>query len=195
MLNLYKKYLIIPFLLLACYSCKPHLPVQDRFEGSELSKLWDTSRFEKKDVKIQSAIAQSGHGAIAITLHTGDKYEGGNDSSLVSERAELMEARSLVSKEDNSYEYAFSMFIPANFPIVPTRLVLAQWKQYCEKEQCSDDSPVLALRYSNGILQITIQIGPHRNAFYQTQEDIRNKWTSFRFQTRFSRTSNGYIKG
>lgn len=195
MINHLKKSILLALLFLICYGCKPRLPVQDGFDDNQLSKLWDTSRFEKQDVKIQSAITHNGHGAACITLHTGDKYEAGNDSSLVSERAELMEARSLVSKEDNSYEYAFSMFIPADFPIVPTRLVIAQWKQYCEKEQCSDDSPVLALRYTSGILQITIQIGPHRNVFYQTQQDIRNKWTNFRFQTKFSRTTNGYIKG
>lgn len=190
-----KKYILLALLFMICYGCTPRFPVQDGFENNRLSKLWDTSRFEKQDIKIQSVVTHSGHGAVAITLHTGDKYEAGNDSSLVSERAELMEARSLVSKEGNSYEYAFSMFIPDNFPIVPTRLVLAQWKQYCEKEQCSDDSPVLALRYASGILQITIQIGPHRKVFYETHDDLRNNWTSFRFQTRFSRTRNGYVNG
>lgn len=192
---LYKRYFVVLFLLLVSYGCQPRLPVHDGFEDTSLSKIWNTSRMVAGAVKIQSAIKLSGHSAAAITLHMGDKYEAGNDSSLVSERAELTEARSLVSKEDNSYEYAFNLFIPGNFPIVPTRLVLAQWKQDCNQEKCSDDSPVLALRYTKGILQITIQIGLHRNVFYQTQQDIRNKWIRLRFQTRFSRTNNGYIKG
>jgi hypothetical protein len=155
--------------------------------------LWDTSRFVKGAVTMQSKIVKSGHSAAKITLNQGDKYEAGNDSSLVSERAELLEAQKLASKEYSGYEYAFSMFIPADFPIVPTRLVIAQWKQYCKQEICSDDSPVLALRYTKGILQITIQTGAHREVFYETKGDIRNKWLSFRLQTNFSRTQNGYV--
>jgi hypothetical protein len=41
------------------------------------------------------------------------------------------------------------MYLPSDFPIVPMRLVVAQWKQYCGGDSlpCSDDSPVLAVRY------------------------------------------------
>jgi hypothetical protein len=144
---------------------------------------------------MQSAIVHQGHGTIKITLHEGDRYEAGNDSSKVSERDELAEARNLVSKEHNSYEYAFSMFIPADFPIVPTRLVIAQWKQKCDNEAiCGDDSPVLALRYVNGVLFITIRTGAHDQTVYRATQDIRNKWTNFRFQTNFSRTDNGFVR-
>jgi hypothetical protein len=194
MIPLHLKYLIsIPLLFIGSY-CAAQLPVHDGFEGTALSKLWDTSRFVKGAVIIQSGVVKSGQSALKITLNQGDKYEAGNDSSLVSERAELLEEKRLVSKEYAGYEYTFSMFIPADFPIVPTRLVIAQWKQYCKQEICSDDSPVLALRYNNGILQITIQTGAHREAFYETKVDIRNKWISFKFQTIFSRTNNGYVK-
>ena len=186
-------HIIIILLLLSCTS-KAQLPVHDDFESRELSKIWDTSRLVISAISFQSAIVHTGHGAIKITLHEGDRYEAGNDSSKVSERDELLEARKLVSKEHSSYEYAFSMFIPADFPIVPTRLVIAQWKQKCNAPQCDDDSPVLALRYTKGVLQITIQTGPERTVVYQTKEDIRNKWTNFRFQTNFSRTDNGVVK-
>jgi len=171
------------------------LPVRDDFEGRNLSKLWDTSRFAKGAVVMQSLIVKSGHGAAKITVQTGQKYEAGNDSSKVSERAELLEARKLVGRENNTYEYAFSMFIPTDFPIVPTRLVIAQWKQKCDKEeQCGDDSPVLALRYTNGILQITIQTERSRTVMYQTTGDIRGKWIDFKFQTNFTRANTGFIK-
>jgi Polysaccharide lyase len=195
MLPLNLKYLISIPLLFTSFCCAAQLPVHDDFEGTTLSKLWDTSKFVKGAVIMQSKIVKSGQSAAKITLNQGDKYEAGNDSSLVSERAELLEAEKLVSKEYSGYEYAFSMFIPSDFPIVPTRLVIAQWKQYCKQEICSDDSPVLALRYTKGILQITIQTGAHREVFYQTKgDDLRNKWISFKFQTNFSRTANGYVK-
>jgi hypothetical protein len=186
-------YWFLPVLLFSL-KATAQLPVQDGFEGRDLSKLWDTSRFEKGAVVMQSQIVKSGHGAAKITVQTGEKYEAGNDSSKVSERAELLEARTLVGRENNTYEYAFSMFIPTDFPIVPTRLVIAQWKQYCGKEQCSDDSPVLALRYTNGILQITIQTERSRKVMYQTNGDIRGKWIDFKFQTNFIRTNTGFVK-
>jgi len=187
--------LFLMTLLLLSLKAMAQLPVLDGFEGRDLSKLWDTSRFEKGAVVMQSQIVKSGHGAAKITVQTGQKYEAGNDSSKVSERAELLEARKLVGRENNTYEYAFSMFIPADFPIVPTRLVIAQWKQKCDKEeQCGDDSPVLALRYTNGILQITIQTERSRKVMYQTTGDIRGKWINFKFQTNFTRTNTGFVK-
>ena len=171
------------------------LPVHDDFEGNKLSSLWDTTRLEMRSVTMQSAVVHNGHGAVKITVRTGDKYEAGNDSSKVSERDELIEARKLIGKENNSYEYAFSMFIPADFPIVPTRLVIAQWKQKCDQEAlCGDDSPVLALRYVSGVLQVTVRTGIHDIVVYETKKDMRNKWTSFRFQTHFTRTDSGFVK-
>jgi len=186
-------FVIIACLLLLSFNAKAQLPVSDGFESKTLSRLWETDKFEKTAVNIQQQIVHSGQSALKITLHEGDKYEAGNDSSKESERAELTEARKLVSKEGNRYEYAFSMFIPKDFPIVPTRLVIAQWKQHCGQGICEDDSPVLALRYSSGIFQITIQTGPKKNVFYETKEDIRGKWLNFKFQTRFTRTDSGYI--
>jgi hypothetical protein len=93
------------------------------------------------------------------------------------------------------YEYAFSQYLPADFPIVPTRLVLAQWKQYCNgREACSDDSPIVAVRYSSGILPITRQAGPHREPLYETRERIPGRWLDYRFQLRFSRRDNGIVR-
>jgi hypothetical protein len=188
------RYILTVCMLFISYVATAQLPVADGFEGKTLSKLWDTTRLVPTALSIQRQIVHSGHSALKITLHEGEKYEAGNDSSKESERDELMEARKLVGKEGNSYEYAFSMFIPKDFPIVPTRLVIAQWKQYCGQGICEDDSPVLALRYSSGALQVTIQIGPHRNVFYETKDDIRGKWINFKFQTRFTRTDTGYVK-
>jgi hypothetical protein len=66
----------------------------------------------------------------------------------------------MVSKEDMTYEYSFSDFIPSDFPIVPIRLVIAQWKQDCSgNAPCDNDSPVVAVRYVSGVLRITRQTG------------------------------------
>src|SRR4051794_37710206 len=96
-------YHIIIVLLLLSYTSKAQLPVHDDFESHSLSKIWDTSRLVISAISFQSAIIHNGHGAIKITLHEGDRYEAGNDSSKVSERDELLEARTLVSKEYTGY--------------------------------------------------------------------------------------------
>jgi hypothetical protein len=98
-----------------------------------------------------------------------------------------MEARGLVSTERTTYEYAFSMFFPESFPIVPMRLVIAQWKQYCpESKVCSDDSPVLAIRYMSGAIRITQDIGKKFIVLREEKGEFRDRWLDFRVQVRFS---------
>ena len=168
--------------------------VYDGFETSHLSKIWSTDRMEIKSFGIQSDIVRKGKSAVKITLRTGDKTEAGTATSATSERDELLEDKSLVSVEGLKYEYKFSMFLPETFPIVSTRLVIAQWKQYCPSGQpCSDDSPVVAIRYQSGELFITLQTDSGKVKLYSLKDEIRNKWLDFKFQIRFSKQNNGEI--
>lgn len=173
------------------------LDVYDGFESAKLSNLWSTDRFEPGAVTLETNIVRAGRSAAQITLQTGEKFEAGANGGKDSERAELLETRKLVSREKVAYEYSFSEFFPTNFPIVPTRLVVAQWKQYCggDDKPCWDDSPVLKLRYASGKLQVVHQTGPHDATLFETTEDLRGKWTDFKFQIRFTTNSNGFIKG
>lgn len=169
--------------------------IYDGFEGPSLSKIWDATRFVAGAVRIQGAVVRTGRGAAEITVHAGDAFEAGIGGNSDSERAELMEARSLVSKERATYEYAFSMFFPPTFPIVSTRLVIAQWKQYCpESRACSDDSPVLAVRYIAGVLRITQDIGKQSLALWEEKGEFRGRWLDFRIQARFSPEADGRIR-
>jgi hypothetical protein len=127
-------------------------------------------------------------------LRTGDVVETGNDSSLASERDELEEAEYLVCREGAKYEYQFSMFLPDSFPIVSTRLIIAQWKQKCPVEKCSDDSPILAVRYQSGNLFITLTTDSGRRRLYELKDEIRNRWLDFKFRLRFSKQPNGEIE-
>jgi Polysaccharide lyase len=181
-------------LLFNATSCRSQVNVYDGFETQELNKIWSTDRMVINALKIQSNIVRSGHSAAEITLKKGDVYEAGLGKSKDSERDELREANKLVSVEDKIYEYEFSLFLPDSFPIVPVRLVIAQWKQYCGGDSsCSDDSPVMAIRYESGRLFITIQTDTATKTVYQTTDEIRNKWLDFKFKVRFSRLNNGQI--
>jgi hypothetical protein len=172
------------------------IDVYDGFETASLSKLWSADRFEPGAVEMQTNIVRAGHGAAKITVHARDKFEAGINGNKDSERAELREGtKQLVSKENVNYEYSFSEFIPTNFPIVPVRLVLAQWKQYCpEGGNCSDDSPVVAIRYVSGVLKITHQTGPHQTTLFETKDEARGRWLDFKFQIRFTTNETGRVK-
>jgi hypothetical protein len=170
------------------------LDVYDGFETPTLSSAWNESRFVPGALVIQSGRVRAGRNAAKITLHQGDHFEPGSRGGLPSERAELMETASLEAIEGRSYAYSFSMFIPRDFPIVPTRLVIAQWKQECPRTTCEPDNPVIAVRYAGGELRVTRQVGAERVTLYRTKEDVRSQWLGFRFQIRFSRNRDGRVR-
>jgi hypothetical protein len=171
------------------------IDVQDGFETTSLNRIWSTDRMAANALTMQSAVVRKGHGAAKITLKTGDVFEAGTGNSLSTERDELREANQLMCAEGKLYEYRFSLFLPDSFPIVPTRLVIAQWKQQCSGGSCSDDHPVMAIRYVAGKLYITIQSDTASTTVYQTSTESRNKWLDFRFRVRFSRLGNGQTDG
>jgi hypothetical protein len=133
--------------------------VYDGFESPSLSKLWRSDRFAPGAVQQQRTIVRAGKSAAQITLRPGDVAESGGLKGLPNERAELLEAPELWAVDNRTYQYSFSIWIPKAFPIVPTRLVIAQWKQLCAKDPCDPDNPVIAVRYSDGELRITGQTG------------------------------------
>ena len=169
------------------------LDVYDGFESTKLSKMWDTIGFVPGDVVLQSEVVRAGNRAVKITVHPHDKFEAGIGGDLDSERAELKEAKRFWSRENTTYEQSFSMFIPTDFPIVTTRLVVAQWKQDCPNDKCQNDRPLLCIRYASGILRIN-QVAPRNRHLFETEDDVRGKWLDFKFQTRFSTGENGKIR-
>ena len=197
--NMVKYYkLIFPLItyVIIGTSCRPKINVYDGFESDKLRRIWSTDRMVKGALQIQSNIVRKGHKAAMITLRSDDVYEAGQGESKDSERDELREAYYLLSLENKTYEYQFSLFLPDSFPIVPTRLVIAQWKQICGFNRlCSDNSPVLAIRYVSGKLYITIQSDTTTKTVFKTTDEIRNRWLDFKFKVRFSRQNTGQVTG
>jgi len=179
---------------IAIVGCHGHIDVYDGFDSHGLKNIWGTSRMKWSAFEIQSQVVRKGSSAAKMTLRTGDVVEAGNDSSRTSERDELEEAEHLFSDEGIKYEYRFSLFLPDSFPIVPTRLIIAQWKQKCPTRRCSDDSPVLAIRYQSGKLFITLNTDTGRRKLYVLNEEVRNRWLDFKFLIRFSNQQDGEIE-
>jgi hypothetical protein len=181
-------------LFLTCTSCHNRsINVSDNFEKPGLSSIWATDRMEKQSYKVQSQVVRSGKSAASITLVTGDTPEPSIDGDKPTERDELREANSLVAVEGKTYEYKFSMFLPDTFPVVPVRLVIAQWKEYCGSDSCSNDSPVVALRYVSDTLEITLQTAHHGRQILYERSDIRNHWLDFDIVIKFTRETDGLL--
>jgi Polysaccharide lyase len=178
-------------LVVVGWICQRNAAVYDGFEKSSLGGYWETRRFVPGAVEIQSSVVRAGRGAARITLRAGDQIPQERGSEL--ERAELQERWRSWSVEGSAYAYAFSVFLPQGFPIVPTRLVIAQWKQFCPAGECTPDNPVLAIRYEAGELFIAKQVGEKKQILYRTR-DVQNRWLDFRFEIRFSRGDRGRIR-
>jgi hypothetical protein len=195
MISIKLRYLVVISILIfstvVCQSSK-NIKIYDGFETSNISKVWSKDKLLFKSFEIQSKIVRNGNKAIKITLNQGDQLEEEKGTEL--ERAELMEFYKFVSKEDASYSYSFSMFLPNDFPIIQTRLVIAQWKQYCEnKDKCGNNSPVIAIRYIGGELIINVMQGPKKVILFTTKEEARNRWLDFKFNIHFSKNNAGKI--
>jgi hypothetical protein len=103
-----------------------------------------------------------------------------------------MEAWWLFSRAERAYTYSFSLYLPKDFPQTSERLVIAQWRQLCERP-CVPDNPIVALRYETGRLQVTRNDEHGKTVLYQGNDDVRGKWLDFRFVTRWDRTAEGAV--
>jgi hypothetical protein len=164
------------FLILVFASdCNPQkvLEISDGFESNKLGDIWRSDKFIPGALEIQSNIVKTGESAVKITLNPEDQID--DEKGTILERAEIMEARKYISVEDSVYLYEFSLFLPNDFPLVPTRLVIAQWKQDCKSGNCNPNNPVIALRFVSGELNITLQTEPEKIVLYSRTDEIRNQ--------------------
>jgi len=122
---------------------------------------------------------RTGTGALEITVRPNAMAEVGDDGQPT-ERAELREAPDVRLKMGMEAWYAFSFFLPSDFPIVDTRLVIARWKQSF-RESWKNRSPMIALRYMGGqmILDVTRDRGQRR--VFVEKTDLRNQWVDMVF--------------
>lgn len=185
--------LLLGLIVLAALRTIP-IHVYDGFESSNLSwSRWSRYRFSPGAVVSQQSVVRSGRSALAITVHSGDRYEAASDDGAATERAELMESWWLFSRIGRAYSYSFSLYLPKELPQTSERLVIAQWKQLCEASRCRPDNPVLAIRCENGRLKLTRNNGHGNIVLYRGEEDVRGRWLDFRFVTTFDSTDKGSI--
>jgi hypothetical protein len=187
----------IGFLFIAClfaqFSCQwgSDAITYDGFETPTLRNIWKSRYFIPGAVEMQSGIVRAGKNAVRIILRPGDQID--KEKGTILERAEVLQARPMWAREGSNYSYSFSMFLPKDFPITSTRLVIAQWKQNCPGDNCYPDNPTLAVRYIAHELLVTHKVKAEEDVLYRTTNEIRGKWLDFRFHLRFSK-KDGLIK-
>ena len=185
-------FLLLFFIVIALRTIPIH--VYDGFESSQLSwTRWSRGRFVPGAVASEESVVRAGRGALAITVHSGDRYEAASDTGAASERDELMESWWLYSRAGRNYSYSFSLYLPREIPQTSERLVIAQWRQLCEASRCRPDRPVLAVRCEDAHLKITRTDEQGSHVLYQGSEDIRGRWLDFRFVTRFDSSAEGSV--
>lgn len=155
-------------------------PVVDGFETEGLGPLWSPRFVTPGRVTVQGGVVRSGAAAMRIEVREADVPMVGSDGNET-ERTEIQAAEA--ARFGETHEYAFSMHVPADFPIIDNRLVTAQWHQRCVA--CLKRSPVVAQRYRRGVLSITIDSAAGRTTVYRHAEKILGRWVDLRYRIRF----------
>jgi len=167
--------------------------IYDSFDSATEKDLWDMRKIAPDSWTIQSKEVRDGDGALCIWLNQGGGVEK-DRTGVCTERAEFMEAKNLYETENEINEFQFSFYIPNDFPITSTRLIIAQWKQKCEVDDCELDNPVLAVRYIDHVFQITSHTEAGKKILFETREELRGSWHDFRAEIIFSRKETGRIR-
>lgn len=106
---------------------KPPASVYDGFESPTLGNMWMTLLLAPgvvchRVLHCARRAQRPAHCGAAARL-----FHGGRPGDLGTERDELLEAYPYWTHTNAPFEFSWSMYLPEDFPIVPVRLVVAQW--------------------------------------------------------------------
>ena len=172
--------ILLGFLFITASARGQDISLRDDFGSETLASIWNTDRLAKNALKHVISPNRTGSGAVEITLYPHAKAATGRDGNLT-ERAELTEETAVRLCMGMEVWYAFSFLLPSDFPIVDTRLVLAQWLQEC-KDCTKKHSPMVSLRYYGGILRVYVMSDRGKRRPYKQELDLRNKWVDMIFR-------------
>ncbi len=172
----------------------PQLPLFDGFEGESVAPFWragdaGSGRYAAGAVAVTSDHARSGTQSVRITVREGDVRQQGDDGED-NERAELDSGK--LTFAGRELWYGFSMLVPPEFPIVSTRLVVAQWKQTGIK-----GGPLIAQRYRSGRHHLTIRDWSDPDGErqeYPLPAIIPARWNDMVYRVRLSASADGLVE-
>jgi hypothetical protein len=165
----------------------------DGFESGKLAVFWlpgdyGSGLYEPGTVAISEDFARAGKRSAKLTVKKGDVERLGDDGQKV-ERTELDSGHLPLLGRDAWY--GFSLLLPADFPIVANRLVIAQVKQ-----SDVEGSPLIGQRFRNGLHYLTIRppgaSGSGRR--YAMPKLPLGRWFDMIFHVRYSPDADGRIE-
>jgi polysaccharide lyase-like protein len=166
----------------------------DGFEGDAVAGFWlpgehGSGRYAPGAVAIATDRVRSGSRSVRITVREGDVEQTG-DSGQLNERAELDSGKRPFAGRD--LWYGFSFLVPEGFPVVDTRLVLAQWKQ-----SGLGGSPLVAVRFRAGRHYLTVRdpastMGAGKE--YGLPDLPIGRWNDMVLRIRFSPEDDGSVE-
>jgi hypothetical protein len=165
----------------------------DGFETGSFAGFWlpgdyGTGLYAPGAVTISTDYARASTHSARLIVKEGDVEQRGDDDRRV-ERAELDSGHYPLLGRD--VWYGFSFLLPAGFPIVDNRLVLASWKQ-----SDVEGSPLIGQRFRAGRQSLTIR--PPEASDSGTSyplPDIRlGRWNDMVYHVRYSIEEDGLIE-
>jgi hypothetical protein len=170
------------------------LGLADDFDGGVLSRIWDRSSIESDSLAFARPIADRSRPAVALTVRTGQVSMVGGDGRPT-ERAELREAPRHWVPFGEDIWYGFSLYFPADFPILDTRPVVGQWLQVCPDPLLNRlRSPVLAQRYRAGVFHLTLNTDAGREILWRHEGEVRGRWLDLVYHLRLSTGPAGLVR-
>ena len=167
--------------------------------GPLRSKWEKLSAGKPHSIQIVSDPAVAGGKALRFELRPGETWVNESGPTF---RAEI--STKDVARMNSVRWYRFALLLPRDFPIEDNRLVLFQWhgsdKKYLGEPS---RSPVLALRYSQGNLSLSLRHSPERivhdpeavpaEKLFKTSKFPLGEWNEFVVEARWSFTDDGYV--
>ncbi len=186
--------LMVFFLMVTLSACRStDWSYADSFEVERINRYWTTTWWSR-DGGVDDTVAMDGENALRVVVQAGDHRLFGK-SGQATERSEINERHRHPFGRD--VWYSFSVYVPEDFPIEDTRLVMGQWKQtaiFLWKKH----SPAVAQRFRNGVFQITINNDSGRTYLYEdgsaADPTLVGEWTSFVYHIRFDKAQNGRLE-
>ncbi len=184
------KALKLIFFIMCLSACSKFKLAKSNFENGNVDSVWKKSKISQGSLEIQSKTVKHGKYSAKFILKKGMMESIGNDGKIT-ERVELKEKDIHHAKLNEIHRYRFSFFIPKDFPILNTRLVIGQWKQI------GKNSPLLAQRFVNGEFYIIVSNSKGKKVIFRLSKEqslqLINKWIDVEYQIRFSKNS-GFVK-
>ena len=164
------------------------LPLADDLDGA-LGAIWQLHRVRSDGLAFVTDPTGAPRRVLAITLKPGDMAGDGGGT----ERAELSEANAVHLPTGTDVWYAFSLYLPPDFPVQDRRLVIGQWKQDCG-DCVAAHSPAVANRYRGGVFAITIDTAAGRRTLFEDRAEFRGRWHRLVYRLRIVPSPDGLLR-